>query len=48
MLLYRDNAYEEAKVYFDMGLDGLFTEFPHTTLDTFEDLVLKKHEKSEL
>ena len=39
MLQWASNPYQEAKLYYDLKLDGLFTEFPHTTLTTFNNLV---------
>lgn len=31
-LVYMDSAVEETMLYITKGIDGLFTEFPHTTL----------------
>jgi len=31
-LVYMDSAIEETLLYLTKGVDGLFTEFPHTTL----------------
>ena len=34
-LQYKSTAYEEAKLYVDSGIDGIFTEFPHSTFALF-------------
>ncbi len=34
-LQYSDNAITENHAYIQKGVDGLFTEFPHTTYETF-------------
>jgi glycerophosphoryl diester phosphodiesterase len=34
-LMYRENAFLETQLYVDNGIDGVYTEYPHTTLELF-------------
>ena len=37
-LQFRDNAYDETKLFADKGVDGVFTEYPSSTFSIFEGL----------
>ena len=34
-LKFNSTVYDEAKLYVDSGIDGMFTEFPHSTYALF-------------
>eukprot|EP00352_Strombidinopsis_acuminata_P004177 CAMPEP_0176394332 /NCGR_PEP_ID=MMETSP0126-20121128/42481_1 /TAXON_ID=141414 ORGANISM="Strombidinopsis acuminatum, Strain SPMC142" /NCGR_SAMPLE_ID=MMETSP0126 /ASSEMBLY_ACC=CAM_ASM_000229 /LENGTH=90 /DNA_ID=CAMNT_0017766461 /DNA_START=802 /DNA_END=1074 /DNA_ORIENTATION=- len=36
-LYYMDTSIEETMLYIHKGVDGLFTEFPHSTLQLFNE-----------
>jgi len=48
ILVYKNTAIEEAKLWAAKGVDGYFTEFPESTLNTLEYFVVSRKEKSEL
>jgi len=41
MLLHSDNAIKEHEIWYNKGVDGIFTEFPETTLQSFRYLTSK-------
>lgn len=41
-LWWTKNPVEENKFYYDAGVDGLFTEHPHTTMNVFRDEIEPK------
>ena len=45
-LLYRDNSAAENALYFNKGVDGIFTEFVSTTWNVFETLANQKNQTS--
>eukprot|EP00356_Strombidium_inclinatum_P003810 CAMPEP_0170494128 /NCGR_PEP_ID=MMETSP0208-20121228/14464_1 /TAXON_ID=197538 /ORGANISM="Strombidium inclinatum, Strain S3" /LENGTH=314 /DNA_ID=CAMNT_0010770137 /DNA_START=127 /DNA_END=1068 /DNA_ORIENTATION=+ len=44
-LSYKQDVFEENKIYFDKHIDGIFTEFPEDTVSTYEYLVRQKREE---
>lgn len=41
-LEHADNAIDENLIYFNKNFEGIFTEFPHTTLQTFNHELERK------
>jgi glycerophosphoryl diester phosphodiesterase len=39
ILDHTNNPIEENIFYFNMGVNGIFTEFPHLTLTVFNELI---------
>ena len=35
-LTYKSNAFAETELFVDNGIDGVFTEYPHTTYELFK------------
>jgi len=39
ILLYAETPYQEVELYFKKGVDGVITEFPLTTIQSFDKLI---------
>jgi glycerophosphoryl diester phosphodiesterase len=37
-LIYESTAFDETQLYVDLGVDGIFTEFPHATFSLFQHM----------
>ena len=42
MLKHTKNPIDENLLYMNMGVNGMFVEFPHLTKSVYEDALLKK------